>query len=195
MKRLCIISLILLLITLTSCQTNEQTEAEIYLANHSEQDIVDYFSEAALFYCDFNDTKDIPEKNLYTFAMFHERDSWFDETEQTFYIPIADIYEILNSYIDDYNLPIEWFENKFEGEYDTTNQIITAQAIGMGTGCTSYAFINAEIIDTQNIKIILLEYCEDYALDAYSSNIYITAQIVNGNAKFTSYKRNKSNTP
>lgn len=75
--------------------------------------------------------------------MFHEKNSWFNETEQVFNIPIADIYEILNNYLDDYNLPIEWFENKFEGEYDTINQIITAQAIGMGTGCTSYAFINA----------------------------------------------------
>lgn len=74
---------------------------------------------------------------------FTKKNSWFNETEKVFNIPIADIYEILNNYLDDYNLPIEWFENKFEGEYDTINQIITAQAIGMGTGCTSYAFINA----------------------------------------------------
>lgn len=182
-----------MLIFLFSCKLNEKTAAETYLDNHSEQEIVNYFSEASLFYCDFNNPQDIPEDKLYTFAMFNEKKSWFNETEQVFHIPIADIYEILNNYLDDYNLPIEWFENNFEGEYDTINQIITAQAIGMGTGCTSYAFINAEIIDTQNIKITLLEYCEDYSLNDFSSNIYITAKIVNGKAKFTSYIR-KSNT-
>ncbi len=186
MKRLCIVSLILFLLTLTSCQANEQTATEIYLANHSEQEIVDYFSEAALFYCNFNNTKDIPEKNLYTFAMFHEKDSWFNETEQTFYIPIADIYEILNSYIDDYNLPVEWFEENFEENYDSDNQQIIAGAIGMGTGCTDYSLISIEIINADSIKVTLLEYCADYDLNDYSSNIYITAQIINGSAKFTS---------
>ena len=188
MKRLCIISLILLLLTLTSCQTNEQTAAETYLTNHSEQEIVDYFSEASLFYCNFNDTIEIPEKNLYTFAMFHEKDNWFNEAEQTFHIPISDIYEILNNYLDDYNLPVEWFEKIFEYNYDTVNQLITVSAIGMGTGCTTYDFVSAESTDDNNIKVTLLQYCDDPEIQEYKSKICITAHIVDGQPKFTSYQ-------
>lgn len=75
MKNFLIISLILVLIFLFSCKLNEKTAAETYLDNHSEQEIVNYFSEATLFYCDFNNPQDIPEDKLYTFAMFHEKNS------------------------------------------------------------------------------------------------------------------------
>ena len=56
----------------------------------------------------------------------------------------------------------------------------------MGTGCTAFNFISALSIDDDNIKVTLLEYCEDPEMQDAGSNIYITAQIIGGQAKFTS---------
>jgi len=186
MKKILTLALAVMLLCLTACQAGEKTAAKLYLDSHSEQEITDYFAEVGLFYADFDEPQEIPAHNLFTFAMFHAKDSWYNADERLFYIPVADIRAILDDYLTDYDLPISWFEDTFAENFDADTQQAVESAIGMGTGCTAYAFISAEPVDADNVKVTLLQYCEAPEARDAGVNVYITARIVDGKAKFTS---------
>ncbi len=186
MKRLCIISLTLLLLTLTSCQTHEQTAAEIYLANHSEQDIVDYFYKADLFGGGFDNPKDISSDDLFYFAglygQFDTEENYNDHDKQ-YHISIVSVYDILDQYFIDYNLEPEncWF-----AEYNSEKQELTTPTLSFDSQLADYYFVSAEPSDKVNIKVHLLSSFDYDENTTICSDIYITAQIVNNQAKFTS---------
>lgn len=188
MKKSLITALAVLLLLLTACQPAAQTPAAAYLADRSEQEILDYFEHATLLLCDFADPREIPADNLFTFVLFHEMDSWFNQEDRQFYIPLTDIYAILDEYLADYSLPEEWFAQTFGEDYDAENRQLILSATGMGTGCAAYDFVAAETVDADNIRVTLLQYCTDPEVSTDTENLYITAKIVEGQAKFTSYE-------
>ncbi len=200
MKKLLVVMLALLLLA-AACQEPPKTAAEEYLASHTEDEITEYFSEVKLFYYDFDDPKEIPPDVLDRFALRHEKDSWYNEAEQTYYIPLADIYAILDDYLTEYELPASWYEEFFgdyddagdqeiyHDYYDADNQmIVNESAIGMGTGSEAFSLIDAEAVDADTVKVTLLEYCSYPDSAVPDCNVYITAKIVDGRAKFTSCK-------
>lgn len=161
-----------------------QTPAQAYLADHTETEIYEHFVQAPYFFQDFDDPAEITTRNLYGFAMLHERDSWYNEADRLFYIPLADIYEILDEYLPDYNFDLDGLQEDF----DEANQQIVTTATGMGSGGANYeGVVQAEVIDDENIKVTLLGSFEDYdyAAPVYWE-VYITARIIDGEAKFTS---------
>lgn len=132
----------ILLLSLTGCTIDkEKTAAEVYLENHTDEEILVYFEDAFLLYQDFADPKEISTAKLGKFAFFHAKDSWYAENKQMFYIALADIYEILDTYLLDYYFQPDWFEE----DYDADNEQIVVGAIGMGTGNTELDLVSAEI--------------------------------------------------
>lgn len=186
MKKLSILLLFALLLSLIGCTTaNEKTAAESYLADHTDEEILDWFENAFLFYQDFEDPQEISTEHLYKFTLFHSKDSWFNENERLFYIPLADIYEILDTYLPSYNFETDQFEG-----YIYDDQIVTT-ATGIDMGNTALDLVKAEIIDDENIKVTLLVHSID-GENLPTDNIYITAKIINGEAKFTSRKSERN---
>ena len=55
------------LLLLTACNAKEKTEAETYLENHSEQEIVAYFEQLTFTYESFNDPKELSNEALLNF--------------------------------------------------------------------------------------------------------------------------------
>lgn len=186
MKRLRIISLLLLLLILTSCQTNEQTAAETYLTSHSEQEIVDYFYKADLFGTGFDNPQNISSDDLFYFAGLYgqfDTEENYNTQDKQYHIPIASVYDILNQYFIDYNLEMEkcWF-----AEYDKEKKELIAPALSFDSQLAEYEFISGEAIDENSIKVHLLSSFDYDENTTINSDIYITAQIVNNQAKFTS---------
>ena len=66
--------------------------------------------------------------------------------------------------------------------------IVNESAIGMGTGSEAFSLLDAEAVDADTVKVTLLEYCSDPDSAVPDCNVYITAKIVDGRAKFTSCK-------
>ena len=180
-----VLIVIVLLLSLIGCTIdNEKTAAESYLDKHTDAEILEHFEDAFLFYQDFAEPKDISTAKLLKFALFHAKDSWYNEADQMYYIPLADIYEILDMYLPCYDFQTDHLEDM----YDDEKKQIVAGAIGMGTGNSDLDFVNAEIIDAENIKVTLLLHSLD-GEDLCTEYLYITAEIIDGNAKFTSCQR------
>lgn len=186
MKKLFLIIFAICLFFLTSCQTQEKTPAELYLASHSEQEIVDYFRKADLFGNGFDNPKDISSDDLFDFVgLFGELDSIknYNETDKQYHIPIASVYDILDKYFIDYNLEPEncWF-----ADYNPETQELTTPVLSFASQLADYELVETETINADNIKIHLLSsfnYDENTIL---YSDVYITTQIIGGQAKFTS---------
>ncbi len=163
------------------------TAAEAYLAGHTEEEIFARFEEAPYFFQDFDDPTEITNHNLYSFAMLHEKDEWHNKEEHLFYIPLADLYAIWDEYLPEYNFDTDWLKDNFDAE----TQTIIVGVTGMGSGGAWYRLISrAEAIDADNVAVTLLGSFEDYDYDEplYWEE-YITAKIIDGNAKFTSLHR------
>lgn len=188
--------LVLLAVVLSACAADDgvngvngagdgKTAAEAYLESHSRDEILAHFEETYMFMDDFSDPEEITPENLFTFALFHERDSWYDEEDSLFYIPLADIYDILDGYLPDYNFHPEELGDFYEN-YDAENERFVLGAIGMGIGCVDWDLYTAEVIDADNIRVMLLQYCSDPEVGTDVDEICVTARIVDGEAKFTS---------
>lgn len=187
----------LLALGLAGCANDENTTtpAEAYLASHSQQEILAHFEQTYMFFCDFADSKEIPTYNLMTFVLFHERDSWYNDEDRLYYIPLTDVYEILDSYLLDYNLYPEEYVQNHGGEYDAENERFIFTAIGMGYGPATYAFYSAEVIDDDDIKVVLLLYSSDPEVSTVVEDVCITAKIVDGEPKFTGCTKSISDVP
>lgn len=162
-----------------------KTAAEVYLDSHSRDEILAHFEETYMFIDDFNKPDEITSDNLFKFVLFHERDSWYDEEDGLFYIPLADIYDILDGYLPDYTFIPEELKD-YDKDYDAENERFVLSAIGMGIGCVAWDLYTAEAIDANNIRVVLLQYCSDPEVGTDVDEICVTARIVDGEAKFTS---------
>lgn len=182
MQKSCYFFLVIwLILALTGCTAdNTQTAAQNYLDNHSEEDITAYFEQATFLLGTFESPNQISTSNLHDFALLHEKESRYNEEQNLFYIPLADIYEILDNYLDEYHFQTEWVQETYKDSYDAENEQIITTATGLGTGASYHEFVSAKATGDDTIKVILHEVYSD-------RHNCITAKIVNGQAKFTSY--------
>lgn len=183
--RIVFVSLVCILLLVVCKYGNDKTVAEIYLNNHSDMEIINDFEEALFFYQDFEESKQIDTKNLYSFVLLHEKHNWYNDDDQLYHIPLIDIYEILDNYLLDYkfNLDEEWIKNC----YDVNEKEIITAATGMGIGYSSICdLISIDIVDADTVKVVLWLHPEENFTVEKTSKVYITAKIVNQQVKFIS---------
>lgn len=194
MKKLLILLLTAVLL-LAACTANDQTAAELYLANHSEQEIAAYFEQVTFTYENFNNPKELSSEALMNFftagpnlAGPLDLEPWFDSESFAYLVPVAEIYATFDKYFGEYNFDPNACAYY---TYDAEQDILTISAVGGGSA-TSYDLIKAEVLDAETVQITLLPYCDEDSKyqDPWWYDV-VTAKIIDGapnEPQFCSYQ-------
>lgn len=200
LKNLMLIALVCAVLALSACQADSdtgkdkeedtapvQTAAGKYLAETSDEEIFDYFMNA--YYAmtgeetGFTSPEDLDTNELFRIAATSDlgiqyEDEWYDENDQMFYIPLADLQSILDTYFESYHFVPDALTY---AEYDPETETFITPALGFGFGASDPSFYSAEAIDEDTVKVELE--------DRYSNNTVITARVTDDGVRFLTCTR------
>lgn len=175
-----------------------QTAAEAYLAGHSEAELGAYFAKACAFTADYASPRECGEHDLFRFAVYNgleDAGEW--DAEQKCHFRMEDLAAIFDRYF------VEWdFDPAYFGEdYDpATGEVATI--IGFGGGGEDYEIMSARAVGEDQVEVRLEgSFNRDVPPEesgdpdgfwghetVYSDN-YVAARIVDGEARFISWRR------
>jgi hypothetical protein len=169
-------------------ETETPSSAETYLQTTSDEDLIDCFLVAAEIRGNgkdmgFSDPADISSDELFRFANLsddpdaHMSVTWYDKSDQMYYIPVADINKMLSVYLEGY--VFNPAEVKY-ADYDSENDLLVARAIGFGSA-HGLAFLDQKSALDRDTVLVRLRLTRDGIVEAYAE---ITAKITETGPKF-----------
>jgi len=167
------------------------TPAVGYLGRAAEEELFNYFIKATYLGSGenfgFADPLEISTDDLFRFAGLAESDridAMYDAGDELYYIPLSDITEILDGYLEEYNfIPAELFHAK----YDSKTGLCTTSHLGFGASAGNYALFSAQVVGWDLLEVLLSFAYEDAPVDVYIENlIVIRGKVTDDGVKFIS---------
>ena len=130
--------------------------AKTYLQKHSSEEILSDFVCATYIPDGFSSVRELSADELLRFGVLVSAQGgmeWYDQTTNQYVIPLADLKEILGAYFENCQFEptaLTWYAN-----YEETNAVLIAKALGFSTGNASYSVVGATELDTETVQVVM----------------------------------------
>ncbi|MDR0435020.1 MAG: hypothetical protein LBH21_08235 [Gracilibacteraceae bacterium] len=175
-------------------ETATLSPTETYLQATSDEDLVKYFDKATEirdkgWNFGFSNPADIDSNELFRFANLSGDTelllSWYNASEQMYYIPVSDITGILDRYLEGY--VFNPGEVKY-ADYNPKDEVLVARALGFGRPGEFSFLVQKSAVDRDTVLVRLRSTMEGFD-DFYAE---VTARITETGPKFLSCRQIES---
>jgi hypothetical protein len=168
-----------LLLALSACSGTAKSAAKDYVDKTSNEEMQALFVKATYIEQGFADPADISANDLFRFAILADEDGgeeWYDQTDSRYEIPVSELRQVLDTYLDGYSF--DPTQLTLYAQYDESEDMLVAAALGFGTGSSDPVFSKAEATEDDVVTVTLK--------NGDTGTITVTATITDDGVKFQS---------